>query len=70
MIEPKDLPLRYGGTSPCFRKEAGAHGRDVWGIFRVHQFEKVEQFVITTPVFSILILGRILENARGNDQNF
>jgi seryl-tRNA synthetase len=41
-IEPADLPLRYGGISSCFRKEAGSHGRDVWGIFRIHQFEKVE----------------------------
>ena len=41
-IEPQDLPIRYAGISSCFRKEAGAHGRDVWGIFRVHQFEKVE----------------------------
>ncbi|CAM9418415.1 unnamed protein product [Choristocarpus tenellus] len=41
-----ELPLRYGGVSTCFRKEAGAHGKDTWGIFRVHQFEKVEQFVI------------------------
>ncbi|NHV96340.1 MAG: serine--tRNA ligase [Thaumarchaeota archaeon] len=43
------LPLRYGGISPCFRKEAGAHGRDTKGIFRVHQFEKVEQFVFCKP---------------------
>lgn len=48
-VEPADLPLRYSGVSSCFRKEAGAHGRDVWGIFRVHQFEKVEQFCLTTP---------------------
>jgi len=48
-IEPGDLPFRYSGISSCFRKEAGAHGRDVWGIFRVHQFEKVEQFCLTTP---------------------
>src|SRR3954471_24581786 len=40
---------RYAGYSTCFRKEAGAHGKDTWGIFRVHQFEKVEQFVITEP---------------------
>jgi seryl-tRNA synthetase len=40
---------RYAGQSTCFRKEAGAHGRDTWGIFRVHQFEKVEQFVICHP---------------------
>jgi seryl-tRNA synthetase len=48
-IDPTELPLRYAGISSCFRKEAGAHGKDVWGIFRVHQFEKVEQFCITTP---------------------
>lgn len=45
----KQLPIRYAGYSTCFRKEAGAHGRDTWGIFRVHQFEKVEQFAITEP---------------------
>lgn len=48
-IEPKDLPMRYCGYSTCFRKEAGSHGRDTLGIFRVHQFEKVEQFCITSP---------------------
>jgi len=48
-ITPKSLPIRYVGYSTCFRKEAGAHGRDVWGIFRVHQFEKIEQFVLTSP---------------------
>jgi seryl-tRNA synthetase len=45
ILEGKKLPLRYAGFSPCFRKEAGAHGKDMKGIFRVHQFEKVEQFV-------------------------
>ncbi len=45
----KTLPLRYASTSPCFRKEAGAHGKDTKGIFRVHQFEKVEQFVYCKP---------------------
>ncbi|KAI9004142.1 hypothetical protein BC832DRAFT_592833 [Gaertneriomyces semiglobifer] len=45
----KELPKRYAGQSTCFRKEAGAHGRDTWGIFRVHQFEKIEQFVLTEP---------------------
>jgi len=49
IIEGKDLPLRYAGVSPCFRKEAGAHGRDQKGIFRVHQFDKIEQFVFTRP---------------------
>lgn len=48
MVE-KDLPIRYAGSSTCFRKEAGSGGRDQRGIFRVHQFEKVEQFVITKP---------------------
>ena len=43
-IPLENLPLKYAGYSTCFRKEAGAHGRDTWGIFRVHQFEKVEQF--------------------------
>lgn len=48
--DPKNqLPIRYAGYSTCFRKEAGAAGRDMWGIFRVHQFEKVEQFCITEP---------------------
>ncbi len=45
----RQLPLRYAGYSTCFRKEAGAHGKDTWGLFRIHQFEKVEQFVITEP---------------------
>ncbi len=49
IIMSDDLPLRYAGLSPCFRKEAGAHGRDTKGIFRVHQFEKVEQFVFSKP---------------------
>ncbi|HXG13504.1 MAG TPA: serine--tRNA ligase [Candidatus Nitrosotenuis sp.] len=49
ILQGKDLPLRYAGVSPCFRKEAGAHGRDQKGIFRVHQFEKVEQYVFARP---------------------
>jgi len=49
ILEGKLLPLRYAGVSPCFRKEAGAHGRDQKGIFRVHQFEKVEQLVFSKP---------------------
>jgi len=48
-IDENQLPFRYAGFSTCFRKEAGAYGKDVRGIFRVHQFEKVEQFVITSP---------------------
>ncbi|MEM3434490.1 MAG: serine--tRNA ligase, partial [Candidatus Methanomethyliaceae archaeon] len=49
ILDGNRLPLRYCGVSPCFRKEAGAHGRDTKGIFRVHQFEKVEQFVFCKP---------------------
>jgi len=48
-MDPSALPLKYCGLSTCFRKEAGSSGRETWGIFRVHQFEKVEQFVITDP---------------------
>jgi seryl-tRNA synthetase len=48
-MDPKTLPIKYAGYSTCFRKEAGSHGRDTLGIFRVHQFEKVEQFCLTSP---------------------
>lgn len=48
-IYENDLSIKYCGISTCFRKEAGAHGKDIQGIFRVHQFEKVEQFCLTTP---------------------
>src|SRR6266851_838502 len=46
ILDHNRLPIRYGGISPCFRREAGSAGRDVRGLLRVHQFEKVEQFVI------------------------
>ena len=46
ILDHKLLPIRYAGISPCFRREAGSAGRDVRGLLRVHQFEKVEQFVI------------------------
>ncbi|KAI5950081.1 SES1 [Candida theae] len=45
----EQLPIRYAGYSSCFRREAGSHGKDAWGIFRVHAFEKIEQFVLTEP---------------------
>jgi len=48
-IEQAKYPLRYAGISSCFRREAGSSGRDIRGIFRVHQFEKIEQFVYTDP---------------------
>jgi seryl-tRNA synthetase len=49
ILDGNILPLRYAGISPCFRKEAGAHGKDTKGIFRVHHFDKVEQFVFSKP---------------------
>src|SRR5574337_211168 len=62
IIEGKSLPIRYVGVSPCFRKEAGAHGRDQKGIFRVHQFEKVEQFVFSRPEESWAEHEKMLSN--------
>ena len=49
ILEGSRVPLRYASISPCFRKEAGAHGKDQKGIFRVHQFEKIEQFIFCRP---------------------
>jgi seryl-tRNA synthetase len=63
ILDGKTLPLRYGGVSPCFRKEAGAHGRDTKGIFRVHQFEKVEQFVFSKPEDSWKEHEKLISNA-------
>jgi seryl-tRNA synthetase len=48
-LGPQDVPIKYAGYSTCYRREAGSHGRDAWGIFRVHQFEKIEQFLLTDP---------------------
>lgn len=49
MLDAGELPRRYAGISSCFRREAGAHGRDTRGIFRLHQFEKVEMFSFVPP---------------------
>jgi seryl-tRNA synthetase len=49
IFEADSLPIRYAGFSTCFRREAGTYGKDTAGIFRVHQFDKVEMFVFTTP---------------------
>ncbi len=49
IIDEAELPLRYAGYSTCFRREAGTYGKDMGGIFRVHQFDKVEMFTFTTP---------------------
>jgi seryl-tRNA synthetase len=63
VIPEKDLPLLYAGLSPSFRKEAGAHGKDTKGIFRVHHFEKVEQFVFSHPDESWKWHEKLIENA-------
>jgi seryl-tRNA synthetase len=49
ILDEADLPIRYCGYSPCFRREAGTYGKDMGGMFRVHQFDKVEMFSFTTP---------------------
>lgn len=63
-IENKEMPMRFAGNSTCFRKEAGAAGKDNWGIFRVHQFEKIEQFVITSEVKGVKFRKRVGLNRR------
>ncbi len=63
IIEGKDLPILYVGVSPCFRKEAGTAGKDTKGIFRVHQFHKVEQFVYSRPEESWEWHEKLLQNA-------
>ncbi|MEM0333090.1 MAG: serine--tRNA ligase [Candidatus Aenigmatarchaeota archaeon] len=63
ILDAKELPLAYAGISPCFRKEAGTHGKDTKGIFRVHQFEKVEQFVFCRPEESWEWHEKLLKNA-------
>ncbi len=63
IFEENDLPLRLAGISPCFRREIGAHGLDTKGLFRVHQFTKVEQFVYCKPEDSWEIHEELLRNA-------
>ncbi|MEU4882638.1 serine--tRNA ligase [Streptomyces althioticus] len=61
ILEADKLPLRYAGFSPCFRREAGSHGKDTRGIFRVHQFDKVEMFSYVAPEDSRAEHQRLLE---------
>lgn len=61
ILERGDMPIRYAGFSTCFRREAGTYGKDTTGIFRVHQFDKVEMFVFTTPDESGAEHERLLE---------
>jgi seryl-tRNA synthetase len=62
-IPEEELPLKYAGISPCFRKEAGAGSRDLKGIFRVHQFHKVEQYVYAKPEESWDLMEELISNA-------
>src|SRR3989338_6785399 len=63
MFNEEDLPKKYVGVSPCFRKEIGSHGVDEKGLFRVHQFNKVEQFVFCKPEESWKIHEELIANA-------
>jgi seryl-tRNA synthetase len=63
VLKEEDLPLKLAGISACFRKEAGAHGKDTRGIFRTHQFNKVEQFVFCTPEESWKLHEELIYNA-------
>lgn len=62
-FSPKDLPTKYVGQSLCFRKEAGAYGKDNRGIFRVHQFDKIEQFVFSSPEESTGIFDEMVQTS-------
>lgn len=63
ILEDAALPARFAGISPCFRREAGSHGKDTKGIFRVHQFTKIEQFIFCRPEESWDFLGELLNNS-------
>ena len=69
ILDGKKLPIRYAGISTCFRKEAGAHGKDQKGIFRVHQFDKIEQFAFSKPEDSWKEHERMLSIAEEFYQN-
>jgi len=63
VLTEQQLPLKLAGISTCFRKEAGAHGKDTRGIFRTHQFNKIEQFIFCTPEQSWQLHEELLKNA-------
>jgi seryl-tRNA synthetase len=63
VFSARDLPKRFVAVSPCFRREAGAHGKDTKGIFRVHQFYKVEQFVFSKDNSSWKIFDELVANS-------
>ena len=62
-LKEQDMPVKLAGVSTCFRKEAGAHGKDTRGIFRTHQFNKVEQFIFCKPEDSSKLHEELLQNA-------
>ncbi|MCL5878136.1 MAG: serine--tRNA ligase [Candidatus Bathyarchaeota archaeon] len=63
VLKQDDMPVKLAGISTCFRKEAGAHGKDTRGIFRTHQFNKIEQFIFCNPEDSAKLHEELLENA-------
>ncbi len=63
VLKEQDMPLKLAGISTCFRKEAGAHGKDTRGIFRTHQFNKIEQFIFCKPEESAKLLEELLQNS-------
>ena len=62
-LKETDMPVKLAGISTCFRKEAGAHGKDTRGIFRTHQFNKIEQFIFCKPEDSAKLHEELLQNA-------
>jgi seryl-tRNA synthetase len=63
VLREQEMPVKLAGISTCFRKEAGAHGKDTRGIFRTHQFNKIEQFIFCKPEDSSKLHEELLENA-------
>ena len=63
VLKEQEMPLKLAGISTCFRKEAGAHGKDTRGIFRTHQFNKIEQFIFCKPEDSSKLHEELLQNA-------
>lgn len=63
VVDSKDLPIKLIGTSACFRKEIGSHGVDTRGLFRVHQFNKIEQFIFCRPEESWKYFDELIGNA-------
>ena len=63
IFDEKDLPIKYAGISSCFRKEIGSHGIDTRGLFRVHQFNKIEQFIFSKPEDSWKLHEEMIANA-------